>query len=85
MRILKTLFSIIREGGIVQKVQLFVLDFEIKWDGTACLRPAHTKIFFCREAMAQYTPVIWNNKDICIDNKPIFYKTFVFLSLILHM
>ena len=23
---------------------VFVLDFEIKWDGTACLRPAHTKI-----------------------------------------
>ena len=44
-RISKTLFSIIKEGGIVKKVRLFVLDFEIKWDSTACLRPAHTKIF----------------------------------------
>ena len=45
IRISKTLFSIINEGGIVKKVRLFVLDFEIKQDGTACLRPAHTKIF----------------------------------------
>ena len=35
----------IKEGGNVKKVRLFVLDLEIKWDGTACLRPAHTKMF----------------------------------------
>ena len=39
------MFSMIKEGDNVKKVRLFVLDFEIKWDGTACLRPAHTKMF----------------------------------------
>ena len=45
IKISKTLFSIIKEGGIVKKVRLVVLGFEIKWDGMACLRPAHTQIF----------------------------------------
>ena len=39
------MFSIIKEGCIVKKARLVVLGFEIKWDGMACLRPAHTQIF----------------------------------------
>ena len=38
-----TLFS--KRVALLKKVQLFVLDFKIKWDGVACLMPAHTEVF----------------------------------------
>ena len=63
-RISKTLFSIIKEGGIVKKVRLFVLDFEIERDGTVCLRPVHTKIFtfFIFFVTILYDSVIFKSK-----------------------
>jgi len=42
---LKSLFSIIKEGGIVKKVWSFVLRLSFKYGGMASRRPAHIKIF----------------------------------------